>query len=277
MAKRFTATTKWADPWFQDLEPELKCAWLYLLDNCDSAGVWVVNLKLLNFQIGKRLEWEHIRRAFQGRIQEFDNDKIWVPKFLDFQYGQLLPSCKPHASVISTLKKHGLWEDYLKGIETLSKGYPKGIDTLKEKEKDQDQEKDLEDGGVGEETKPRPPSPPPRPKTTEIVSAQKAAFEAARKAYPGTKRGEGTEWQNFERKWGKEAGTIIPCLMTAIESQKAEKEARKAENAWVAEWKHFDAWINGRCWERIPGEMVVAGNGRATASSVVAPEAPWLL
>lgn len=156
MSKRFTATEKWADPWFQDLSPVLKCAWVYILDNCDVAGVWVVNEKLLTFQIGKGCTWTEVKRAFGERLIEFVPGKVWVPKFISFQYGVLSEAAKPHQRVIALLKSFGLYDSYK------SKGYPKGIDTLEEedkeeeKEEDQDKEEDEEgDKGLGKGGRPR--------------------------------------------------------------------------------------------------------------------------
>jgi hypothetical protein len=37
--KRFTETTKWADPWFRKLPLRLKSLWHWLCDTCDMAGV----------------------------------------------------------------------------------------------------------------------------------------------------------------------------------------------------------------------------------------------
>lgn len=145
MAKRFTETNKWADPWFQDLSPVLKCAWVYILDNCDAAGVWVVNEKLLTFQIGKGCAWSDVKGAFGDRLIEFTAGRVWVPKFIAFQYGTLSEAAKPHQRVIALLKSFGLYSSYQ------SKEYPKGIDTLEEEEEDEDKEEDKEEDKDEEE------------------------------------------------------------------------------------------------------------------------------
>jgi hypothetical protein len=140
LSKRFTETGKWADPWFQDLAPVHKCVWSYILDSCDTAGVWVVNARLLSFQVGAQLTWEEIQAAMGDRLAEFVPGRVWVPKFIEFQYGALHPASKPHQKVISLLKGYGLWEAYQAKI----KGYGKGIDTLQEEEEDQDKEEEKE-------------------------------------------------------------------------------------------------------------------------------------
>lgn len=120
MAKRFTDTEKWKDPWFQDLPPQMKVFWFYLLDQCDMAGIWKVNLRLAEFQINTTGLESIVKEHFNGRIHVFDNGKKWfIKKFIEFQYGTLNPSVRPHQAVISTLQNHGLWEEYTKGIDTL--------------------------------------------------------------------------------------------------------------------------------------------------------------
>lgn len=117
----------------------LKCAWVYILDNCDAAGVWVVNEKLLTFQIGKGCTWPEVKRAFGDRLIEFTAGKVWVPKFISFQYGVLSEAAKPHQRVIGLLKDFGLYDSYQ------SKGYPKGIDTLEEEDKEEKEEEDKDE------------------------------------------------------------------------------------------------------------------------------------
>ena len=89
MAKRFTDSLKWDDPWFMDLEPTHKLFWIYLLDNCDHAGVWEVNHKLLTFKTGINFDLSEIIDSFTDRIHVI-NPKYWfVLKFIDFQYNGL--------------------------------------------------------------------------------------------------------------------------------------------------------------------------------------------
>lgn len=126
MSKRFTASEKWNDPWFCGLDLHHKVFWVYLLDNCDNAGIWEPNWPLVNFHIpGFVLSQEILK----DRIVEIKGGKWFIPKFIEFQYGELKEDCKPHLSVLRTLVKYGL-----------SKGYPKGIHTLKDKDKDKDKE-----------------------------------------------------------------------------------------------------------------------------------------
>jgi hypothetical protein len=147
MAKRFTDTDKWKRNWFSDLSPTLKLVWIYVLDECDASGVWCINFRRLKFDTGASLSREEFESAFHEKIVPFTADKYFIPSFIEFQYGQLREDSRPHASVIKQLKKHGLYEGYLKGIDTVSigyqnclEGYPKSTDTLKEQEQEQEQE-----------------------------------------------------------------------------------------------------------------------------------------
>ena len=137
MAKRFTDITKWTNnKWYFNLSIESKLFWIYLLDSCDSVGVWEENIKLANITIGYTYSLDTLLKDFKKQIYIFkDNRKWWIKDFCDFQYGNLKedsPS-KPIQSYISLLKKHSLW-----------KVYTKGINTLKEKEKDKEQVKEKE-------------------------------------------------------------------------------------------------------------------------------------
>tara|TARA_R100000664_G_scaffold9545_1_gene15976 strand:- start:1845 stop:2369 length:525 start_codon:yes stop_codon:yes gene_type:complete len=127
--KRFTETAKWEDSWFMELTPTEKLFYLYILDRCNNCGVWEVNFRLAEFMIGLPLNQTEILERFKNRIKLLENGKKWlIPKFIQFQYGQLNPKCKPHLAVIKLLEKHNLL--------TVFKDLVKGYDTLKEEEEE---------------------------------------------------------------------------------------------------------------------------------------------
>lgn len=134
MAKRFTDTSKWDDEWFMNLSPEKKMAYMYILDKCDSVGVWKANFKLANFQVGCDINWDSfLQNDLKDRVYKTNSGDWFLPDFIRFQYGELTEesTSKPIQSYIKQLKNHSLWILYTKGI-----------DTLKEKEKEK--EKDID-------------------------------------------------------------------------------------------------------------------------------------
>jgi hypothetical protein len=127
MAKRFTATEKWDDPWFSNLESKDQLFWIYLLDKCSHAGIWQVNWPLVKFHIkGFRFNAD----TFKDRILEITPEKWFIPKFIEFQYGELNQANRAHASVLYALEKEGA-----------SKGLISPIQGAKDKDKDKDKDK----------------------------------------------------------------------------------------------------------------------------------------
>lgn len=105
MSKRFTDTEKWRDPWFCSLTPPEKLFWVYLLDTCNMAGVWQVNWPLVSFYIPG---FEFKDEVFAGRIEKLKNDKWYVKKFTDFQYGPLHTANRMHQRIAFELEKEGV-------------------------------------------------------------------------------------------------------------------------------------------------------------------------
>lgn len=151
--KRFTETTKWDDPWFQDLSPEHKLFWNYLCDNCDSTGVWKVNWRLAEFRLGFVLEKERVLIPFVKRVIPLDEERWLVIAFIPFQYGILSEGCRPHKPILALIKRHAL-EDTL---ERVSKGYRKGTNTLEEQDKYKDNTTGECEGGGAEDPFHDPP------------------------------------------------------------------------------------------------------------------------
>ena len=144
--KRFTETDKWKDSWFRKLPAEVKLAYLYVLDNCDAAGVWDADYELADFQIGVAVGWPKVIDTLGDRLQILPTGKWFLTRFIPFQYGTLSPECKPHQNVLRLMKLHK--------TPTLSIPFPKGIQRDKEKEKEKDKDKGIEEKGVSGEKGP---------------------------------------------------------------------------------------------------------------------------
>jgi hypothetical protein len=140
MGKRFTETSKWMDRWFRTLSPQHKLAWLYVLDNCDAAGVIEIDRELADFQVGSAVDWDAFAAASDGRLIPLDKGKHWVCGFIKYQYGELSEGCKAHNPAFASLTKHGL-------NGRVAKGYSDPIQRVQEKDKDKDKETDKEKEG----------------------------------------------------------------------------------------------------------------------------------
>lgn len=155
MAKRFTEVEKWKDPWFSNLTNDEKIIWLYLLDDCNHAGIWKVNLRRLNFECYTNVSLDDLRNLLGDRIVELSDEKWFIPKFVTFQYSNLNSKSKPILSVVDLLSKEGLIEEdsnsnktlsipFTNSMNTLNKELDKSKDTTKDKDKDKAKEMDMD-------------------------------------------------------------------------------------------------------------------------------------
>lgn len=89
MAKRFTETKIWDDPWYHKLPIAWKCVWRYICDKCDEAGIWNCNFELAEFQIGTKIKWDGAEAFLNKDKQCIEiHSRFWIIKeFLPFQYG----------------------------------------------------------------------------------------------------------------------------------------------------------------------------------------------
>ncbi len=131
MAKRFTDTEKWKDEWFSELDSDMKLVWLFLVDNCDHAGIWKRNMKLLRYYIGTVREQSEIEEILKDRIIII-GDKWFIPKFIKFQYSNGIGSNMPAlVSVRKILENNNL-------IGTVIELFGNSFVTIKDKEKNKD-------------------------------------------------------------------------------------------------------------------------------------------
>ena len=210
MAKRFTDTNKWRKGFIRTLQAPYKLLWLYILDECDHAGIWHVELDVASLRTGCNLNEKEIIEAFGDRIIVFDDGNKWfVPDFIDFQYGVLKPENRVHYSILCQLEKYKI------------KGYIRSLQGRKDKDKDKDLDK---------------------------VKEEIEVFDIFRKQYPGTKRGNEIEFANFIKKhtdWKE----VLPLLSERLNYQIEARQVRKDYKRFIPPWKNMQTWINNRCWE----------------------------
>ncbi len=126
-----TDTDKWKKRFVRELSPQHKLLWFYILDDCNHAGIWEVDIEVASIRVGFDLSHDNLPSSFGEKVISFDNgDKWFIPEFIDFQYGELNPNSNVHKSVIALLDKYNL-EGYLKGSQGVQS-------TLNNKDKDKD-------------------------------------------------------------------------------------------------------------------------------------------
>ena len=117
MAKRMTDTDKWKKRFIRELKPKHKLLWLYILDDCNHAGIWEIDLDVASIRVGEAVGYKDLD-VFGNKIIMLDNnEKCFIPDFIDFQYGELNPNSNVHKSVILLLSRYNL-EGYMKGTQT---------------------------------------------------------------------------------------------------------------------------------------------------------------
>lgn len=133
MAKRQTDTDKWKKPFIRSLPAEYKLFWFYILDDCDHAGVWHIDMEVAEMRLGIKLSLEKARGLFKGRVVEFDNGNKWfIPDFISFQYVELTEKNKMYKPVMGIIRKYNL----MGHLSPINGGKDKEQEKEKDKEKD---------------------------------------------------------------------------------------------------------------------------------------------
>ena len=110
--KRFTDTNKWQDPWFRQLTPTGKVFWIYILDNCDNAGIWDQDDDLFKIFSGITIKVDAHIEELGDRVEILESGKVLIPKFVQFQQGGDLKESKPfHRGIFKILERHNLTQD----------------------------------------------------------------------------------------------------------------------------------------------------------------------
>lgn len=148
MAKRFTDTDKWKKPFIKSLPMEYKLLWFYILDDCDHAGLWQVDIEVAQIRLGVKLSEKQAVDFFSGKVIVFDNNTKWfIPDFINFQYNGLNEKNKLYPAISKALTKYNLIP-HLSPIDAPSNPPSDGVKEkeqgkrIRNKEKEQEKEQD---------------------------------------------------------------------------------------------------------------------------------------
>lgn len=145
MAKRFIDTDLFRKPFVKSLEIHHKLLWLYLLTECNHAGIWQVELDVASQRLGVQFDEATVLAAFGGRIQPFDGGTKWFMRdFLEYQYGELNSAVRAHKSAMNLLDKYSL--DYGQKAEP-DKQSGNCLQTVKEQRTKNKEEEGVQGGG----------------------------------------------------------------------------------------------------------------------------------
>lgn len=154
--KRFTETGKWFDAWFERLPTEYRLAWLYVLDQCNMAGVIDASVRHMCYCVGTSFTAQQFLDNMEGRVVPVGRDKWIIPKFIPFQYGKTLKrTSKVHMSVLKRLYDDGvnfeiIVDNQLFSDASSALGMPRAYPsprlgaTPKDKAKDKDTDKEMD-------------------------------------------------------------------------------------------------------------------------------------
>jgi len=206
VAKRFTATEKWLDPWFCNLSIVDRLFWIYLCDNCDHSGIWQVNLLLVKTYFPG---YEPNPAIFGDRLKILTPEKWLLTKFVEFQYGKLNPTNRAHQSVIAKLQKEGAY-----------KGHTSPFQGAKDKDKDKEDVKDVRDGVEG--------------------NRKKDWFAKIWLAYPKERRhGKSVAWKRFDKSVQtlEDAKGCARALEAYLKSDVVARGYVMRASKWFEEWE----------------------------------------
>lgn len=136
--KRFTETGKWLDPWYRKLSPVAKLLWSFVTDNCDCTGTIELDVESASFHIGAKIEEKHVSEL-GTRVERTSDGKLFIPRFISFQYGELSESCPAHKPVFKLLtqrqiSKNGKGHQYPSDSLALGLSYPTGKERIRKGE-----------------------------------------------------------------------------------------------------------------------------------------------
>jgi len=108
MAKRFIDTSFLSQTWIRKLTPEQKCFLIYIMLECNNAGIIDLDIEAAEFWIGKKIgdPSKFLPGGYLIFIKE--SGKYFLPKFIFYQYGDLKSNKNIVVQARQILDNHGL-------------------------------------------------------------------------------------------------------------------------------------------------------------------------
>lgn len=143
MGKRFTCTEKWKKPFIKSLKPSYKLLWLYILDDCDNAGIWQVDIEVAELRVGEKLNITEALHFFSDKIVLLEDGSKWfIPSFVEFQYPSgLSENNRAHTNILKSLYKY---ESQIKPLAKVAQAPYKPLEHLAHGAMDMDKEQDMD-------------------------------------------------------------------------------------------------------------------------------------
>lgn len=235
MAKIRAYPERWGERWYRELDVNAKVLYDYLFDNVDWAGFIEMDEPKFAFETG--IYESDISSAIKELISPLlgaSEGLILIRNFIELQGNlPLNPANNAHKNIIAILNKRQKEfkdEDFFRGLEGANQ--PPSNVTYSKVNVDKEKK-----GVLGEKEK----------QGDVFDDVYKADFEKARLIYPGSKRGDDTEFEYFKKKI-KDWKEVITLLVPAIKQQ-IEWRENAEPGKFVPEWKDFKSWILNRYWE----------------------------
>ena len=143
MAKRFTDTEKYKKSFIKSLPAPYKILLDYVCLDCNHAGIWHKDFEIAQRYIGQDAPVEEQEALYyfnkdEERVLPFDNNEKWLIKpFVEFQYGNLNPKNRVHASILAIVQK-----SYPQAFVNYIKPLISPLQGAKDMDKDMDMDKE---------------------------------------------------------------------------------------------------------------------------------------
>ena len=137
MAKRFIDTSRYRQAW-RKLDPKLRAAYAWLVENCDAAGFWEVDADLFRFECGYTLDVDKLMKETAGAVVRHSPTMLLISDFVEVNYGTLKEGYNPHKPALRALEAAKL--------EHKSSKLPPSLNQASSKLEDEDEDEDEVEG-----------------------------------------------------------------------------------------------------------------------------------